>query len=79
MLVIRGGLSAGFELPEASVAVITHGRLQNAARPRRRQRHDKGAQIHSLSELTVGDYIVHVSHGIGLYQGVHQINAQGVI
>ncbi|MBQ7302633.1 MAG: transcription-repair coupling factor [Clostridia bacterium] len=79
VLVIRGGLSAGFELPEASVAVITHGRLQNTARPRRRQRHDKGAQIHSLSELAVGDYIVHVSHGIGLYQGVHQINAQGVI
>ncbi|MBP3388759.1 MAG: transcription-repair coupling factor, partial [Clostridia bacterium] len=80
VLVIRGGLSSGFELPEAGVAVITHGRLNSGSgRIRRRQKRNKGAEIHSLSELSVGDYIVHASHGIAIYQGVHQINAQGVI
>ncbi|MBQ8752249.1 MAG: transcription-repair coupling factor, partial [Clostridia bacterium] len=80
VLVICGGLSSGFELPEAGVAVITHGRLNNGSgRIRRRQKRNKGAEIHSLSELSVGDYIVHASHGIAVYQGVHQINAQGVI
>ena len=79
VLVVCGGLSSGFDLPEAGVAVITHGRITPVSRNRRRQKHNKGAQIHSLSELTVGDYIVHASHGIAVYQGVHQITAQGVI
>ena len=36
-------------------------------------------EIHSLSELQIGDYIVHTAHGIGIYQGVHQMNVQGVV
>ena len=78
VLVTAGGLSAGIELPEASLAVITHGRVVRVTR-RRRQKRDKGLEIHSLSELQVGDYVVHTAHGIGIYQGVHQVDIQGVI
>ncbi len=78
VLVIRGGLSSGFELPAAGVAVVTHGRMHTPVRRRRQQTH-RGAEIHSLSELSVGDYVVHASHGIGVYQGVHQVEAQGVV
>ena len=79
VLVVRGGLSSGFEFPEASLAVITHGRLSASRRPSRRTKRSKGAEIHSLSELTVGDYIVHAAHGIGLYEGIHQLEVQGVV
>ena len=79
VLVVRGGLSSGFEFPDASLAVVTHGRLNAARRPTRRARRSKGAEIHSLSELTVGDYIVHAAHGIGLYEGIHQLEVQGVV
>ncbi len=78
VLVLAGGLSAGMELPGASLAVLTHGRPAQSAR-RRRPRKDKGVEIHSLSELQVGDYVVHTAHGIGVYQGVHQIDLQGVV
>ena len=78
VLVVTGGLSAGLELPEARLAVLTHGRAVKPVR-RTRRRKEKGMEIHSLSELQIGDYVVHTAHGIGVYQGVHQIDLQGVV
>ncbi len=78
VLVLTGGLSAGMELPEAGLAILTHGRAAAPTR-RRRGRKDKGVEIHSLSELQIGDYVVHTAHGIGVYQGVHQMDVQGVV
>lgn len=79
VLVMQGGLSSGFEFPDADLAVITHGRAGTARRRARRQRREKGAEIHSLSELSPGDYVVHTAHGIGIYQGVQQLEVQGVV
>ena len=78
VLVMAGGLSAGMELPEARLAVLTHGRAVKPVR-RSRRRKEKGMEIHSLSELQIGDYVVHTAHGIGVYQGVHQVEVQGVV
>ncbi|MCL2487163.1 MAG: transcription-repair coupling factor [Oscillospiraceae bacterium] len=78
VLVIPGGLSSGFEFPEAELAVITHGRSNATRKPVRRQRRDKGAEIHSLSELNPGDYVVHAAHGIGIYQGIKNLQVQGI-
>ena len=79
ILVMRGGLSAGADFPEAGFAVITHGRISSYRRKSRRPGRSKGAEIHSLAELTPGDYIVHAAHGIGLYQGIQQLEVQGVV
>ena len=78
VLILGGGLSAGAEFPDASLAILTHGRA-SAPRKRRRLNRQKGSEIHSLSELTPGDYIVHAAHGIGLYEGICQMEVQGVI
>ena len=60
--------------------MVTHGRAASAARRKtRRSGKNKGAEIHSLSELTPGDYVVHAAHGIGLYQGIRQLDIQGVV
>ena len=78
VLVLQGGLSAGAEFPESGLALLTHGRA-SAPRKRRRLNKQKGSEIHSLSELTPGDYIVHAAHGIGLYEGIRQMEVQGVV
>ena len=78
VLVLTGGISAGLEFPAAHLAVLTHGRSVRPAR-RVRRRKEKGMEIHSLSELQIGDYVVHTVHGIGVYQGVHQVSVQGVV
>ncbi len=79
VLVMCGGLSSGMEYPEADFALITHGRVAGPRRKARRTKRDKGAEIHSLSELVPGDYIVHAAHGIGVYEGIFPIEVQGVV
>ena len=79
VLVMAGGISAGMELPEARLAILTHGRAVRPVRRNRVRSKERGLEIHSLSELQIGDYVVHVTHGIGIYQGVHQMTMQGVV
>ena len=76
--VLPGTLSSGFEYPELNFTLITHGHV--AAMPQKKRRRPKnGQEIYSLSELTVGDYVVHSAHGIGVFGGIHKIDMQGVV
>ena len=77
VLVLEGGLSAGMEYPGAGISVITHGTVAKRRKPRRKIKH--GQDIQSLSELSVGDYVVHSIHGIGIFQGIHKIEMQGIV
>lgn len=77
VLVLPGTLSAGMEYPAISFSVITHGHI--SAEKRTGHRFKKGKQIRSLAELTPGDYVVHSAHGIGVYEGIHKLDVQGVI
>jgi transcription-repair coupling factor (superfamily II helicase) len=43
----------------------------------RRERSAVSSFISDLSDLKVGDYVVHVDHGIGLYQGLRQLEVEG--
>lgn len=78
IVITKGALSAGMEFPAAGFGIITHGRhTGKAAAKKRKNKHAQ--ELYSLSELTVGDYIVHASHGIGVFEGIHKINMQGVV
>ena len=78
VIITTGTLSAGMEFPAAGFGIITHGRhTGKAATKKRKNKHAQ--ELYSLSELTVGDYIVHASHGIGVFEGIHKINMQGVV
>ncbi len=70
--VLCGGLSGGFEIPSAKLCVITHRHIAPEGKLIRRKYKD-GKQINSLDELTRGDYVVHASHGIGIFDGINQI------
>ncbi len=79
ILVTTGGLSSGFDLPAAGVAVLTHGRSARTKKRRLMAKKDRGAPIGSLEELKKGDYVVHAAHGIGIYLGIQQVTMQGVV
>ncbi len=74
-----GTLSAGFDYPSAKFALITHAPVAKPTKAKRAHRHKKGEAIFSLSDLSVGDYVVHVVHGIGIFEGIHKINVQGIV
>ena len=76
--VLPGGLSAGFEYPQTKFTLITHGIARSTGK-RKRKRDKNSQQIYSLSELSNGDYVVHSTHGIGVFRGIHKIEIQGVI
>ena len=72
-----GGLSGGFEIPMCKLCVITHRHIAAEGKLIRRKYKD-GKQINSIDELTKGDYVVHASHGIGIFDGINQIKNGGI-
>jgi transcription-repair coupling factor (superfamily II helicase) len=79
VLVLPGRLSAGFEYPTAGFTLITHGTPPGGAVRKRERKAKQGAGIHSLSELSPGDYVVHTAHGIGVYEGINKLQVQGIV
>jgi len=75
--VLEGVLSGGFEIPELKFALITHGRV-TAKTVKRKKSKKPGEQIRSLSDIVTGDYVVHASHGIGVFEGVVKREIHGV-
>lgn len=77
--VVFGNLKRGFEIPSASYVLITEGDMFGSAAPKKKRRKKKyeGAEITGLNELSVGDYVVHESHGIGIYKGIERIERDG--
>ena len=77
VFVLAGTLSTGFEYPEIRFSLTTA--LRATSLPTKKVKKRKGEEIRSLSDLTVGDYVVHVTHGIGIFDGIHKLELQGVI
>ncbi|MGJ7923174.1 transcription-repair coupling factor [Neobacillus sp. LXY-4] len=79
--ITEGHLYSGFELPIQKIAVITEEELFNKKTTKkspRRQKLSNAERIKSYSELRVGDYVVHVNHGIGKYLGIETLVINGV-
>lgn len=78
--IMEGNLHTGFELPIQKLAVITEEELFNkrTKKSTRRQKLSNAERIKSYSELKVGDYVVHVNHGIGKYLGIETLLINGV-
>ena len=75
--VTTGTLSAGFEYPNVKFTLLTHGRVnQTKQKPKKKDKNSR--EIYSLAELVPGDYVVHSTHGIGIFEGIHKIDMQGV-
>lgn len=75
--VLSGNISAGFEYPEIKFALISTNRTHVIKT--RKSNFKKGKMVRSLDDLTVGDAVVHVTHGIGLFDGIHKIDLHGIV
>lgn len=73
-------LSAGFDWPAQNMIVLTEHELFQQAKKKapRRQTLTNAERIKSYNELEVGDYVVHVNHGIGVYEGMETIERDGM-
>ncbi len=77
-----GALSAGSELPALRLAILTEGQLTtpNAGKKAAaRQKKDTNRQkLQSYTDLSPGDLVVHVHHGIGRFVGIERMRVDGV-
>ncbi|MCL6473142.1 MAG: transcription-repair coupling factor [Firmicutes bacterium] len=75
-----GDLSGGFTSQDIGLAVISgtdiFGRkaVQKKAQPR-----SKHLAVGDIADLKIGDYVVHSTHGIATYAGLHRREVAGVI
>src|SRR5262245_41840176 len=71
-------ISHGFVLPAESWAVVTEAELYAGVVRRRGRGAEKRSSVEGmlrdLSELKIGDPVVHEQHGIGRYQGLISLN-----
>jgi len=80
VLVRRAELGEGVILPGARIALLTDGELLGWQKQRRAvsRRQTPGQTIASVNQLTPGDYVVHIHHGIGQYAGLVRRDVGGV-
>lgn len=75
--ILEGVLSSGIEY--TAERFILYSRSQTYFKAQKRRKIPKNAQeIHSLSDLVTGDYVVHSTYGIGIFRGVNKVQVQGV-
>lgn len=77
--VLSGSLSSGFSFPREKLYVFTYSKVYQSKTRRRNTGFKARDTIHSLDELKKGDYIVHSIHGIGIFDGVTQLEANKII
>jgi len=75
--ILYGDLSAGFVSAELRLAVLTEEELfAKGARHKPQPKSKTATFLSSLEDLHVGDYVVHVQHGIAKYQGLKRLSVQ---
>jgi transcription-repair coupling factor (superfamily II helicase) len=80
-IITEGSLSEGFELPYMQLVVVTERELfksKQKKKPKQQKTLTNAEKIKSYQDLKVGDYIVHVHHGVGRYLGVETLEVGGV-
>jgi transcription-repair coupling factor (superfamily II helicase) len=79
MLLIRAPIPEGVTFPDANLTIYGHADLFDVTptveRPSRKIR--TSGFFSDFAELKAGDYVVHVDHGIGQFEGLRQIESDG--
>jgi transcription-repair coupling factor (superfamily II helicase) len=74
-----GRLSGSFSWPALKSAFISGHEIFHRYhhRPRQRRHNIKGSPIRDFSELRIGDYVVHIQHGIAKFEGMSRLTQNG--
>ncbi len=75
IMVRNGSVHKGFEYPYIKFVVISESDLFGTKKTKIRKKYvvEDGKKIKGLADLAYGDYVVHESHGIGIYKGIEKI------
>jgi transcription-repair coupling factor (superfamily II helicase) len=80
MVLLKAPLTEGIVFPEAQLVIFGNSDLFETLAPpsqRARARPKTASFFSDLSDLKPGDYVVHVDHGIGKFEGLRQVGTDG--
>lgn len=76
VMTMFGRVLKGFEYPDLSYVVISESDIFGAAKKKKKKRYEsEGSRVQDFADLTVGDYVVHESFGIGIYKGIEKVES----
>jgi transcription-repair coupling factor (superfamily II helicase) len=70
---ITGHLSEGFRLPDEKAVLVSDADIFGTARKRVGRRVSVSQLLKNLDALKAGDYVVHLDHGVGRYEGLRHL------
>ncbi len=79
VMITYGRIHQGFEYPLIKFAVISESDIfTSEKKKKKRTAYTGGQKIADYSELNVGDFVVHESHGLGVYKGIEQLRVDHI-
>ncbi len=75
----HGKLHKGYEYPLIKLVVISESDIFGVEKKKKKKKKfQDGQKISGLKDLKIGDYVVHESHGMGIYRGIEKIEIEKV-
>ncbi len=75
-----GRVMKGFEYPMIKFVVISESDIFGAEKKKKKKKKQyEGRKINDFSELSIGDYVVHENHGLGIYKGIEKVEVEKIV
>lgn len=80
IMVVYGHAKKGFEYPLIKFAVMTESDIFGQEQKKKKKKKNySGSRIQDFAELSVGDFIVHEKHGLGIYRGIEKVEVDRIV
>ena len=79
VLTYYGHVGKGFEYPLLKFVVLSETDIFGAEKKKKKKKLYQGQKIKDFNELKVGDYVVHETHGLGIYRGIEKVEVEKVV
>lgn len=79
IIICHGNLHGGMEYPLIRFVILSESDIFGEMKKRRKKKSEySGQRLNSFMDLNIGDYVVHESHGLGVYKGIEKISVDKV-
>ena len=78
IVLLYGNVKNGYEYPMLKFAVLSETDIFGGEKKKKKKKQTRyeGQKIQSFSELSIGDYVVHENHGLGIYRGIEKVEVE---
>lgn len=79
IMLVYGHAKKGFEYPLIKFAVMTESDIFGQEQKKKKKKNYSGSRIQDFAELSVGDFVVHEKHGLGIYRGIEKVEVDRIV